>query len=159
LAGELEHPSVIRVIELGLTDDVPYAVLEWVGTATLAGTVETTGPKRRDEAIELVRDLASALAAAHRLGLAHGRLGPGQVLLKGGAQPKLDFTGALVGFPVESDTTQAVDAACRDPKNDGDVTADRAVDLYSMGALLVWLVTGRTDRLDHEPSPHGLEAG
>ena len=159
LAGELEHPSVIQVIELGLADDPPYAVLEWVGTATLAAAAARFGPKSRDVAIELARGLAGALAAAHRLGLAHGRLEPGQVLLKGGAQPKLDFTGASAGFPVESDTTQALDAACRDPKNDGGLTADRAADLYSLGTVLVWLVSGRTDRLDREPSPNGLEAG
>jgi len=159
LTDELEHPSVIQVIELGLADDPPYAVLEWVGTVTLAATVGTAGPKTRDEAIELVQALAGALAAAHRLGLAHGRLGPGHVLMVEGTRPKLDFTGAEVGFPVESETTQALDAACHDTKNDGGLAADRAVDLYSLGALLVWLVTGRTDRLDHEPSLPGLEAG
>ena len=40
---------------------------------------------------------------------------------------------------------RAVDEACRDPKNAGGLAADRAGDLYSLGALLVWLVTGRTD--------------
>jgi len=156
MVNELEHPSVTRLIELGLADDPPYAVMEWAGTVSLAAAVGISGPKTRDEAMKLVRELAGALAAAHHLGLAHGRLGPGQVLLVDGAEPKLDFTGAEVGFPIESETTRAVDAACCDAKNRGGLTSDRASDLYSLGALLAWLVTGR---LDHEPGGPGLEAG
>src|SRR5271155_947939 len=51
LAAQLEHPSAIRVRELGLVDDAPYAVLEWVGAATLAVSVDAAGPKTRDETI------------------------------------------------------------------------------------------------------------
>ena len=47
----------------------------------------------------LVRSLAGVLAAAHRLGLAHGRLGADQVFLTAEGQVKLDFSGASVGFP------------------------------------------------------------
>jgi serine/threonine protein kinase/class 3 adenylate cyclase len=159
LAAQLDHPSAIRVIELGLIDDSPYAVLEWVGVTTLASAVDATGQKTRDEAIELVSAIAGALGAAHRLGLAHGRLGPGQVLLVDGAKPKLDFTGARVGFPVETATTRELDNACREARTGDSLAALRAADLYSLGALLAWLLTGQTDRSHHESRRAGLENG
>src|SRR5947199_43227 len=83
-------------------------------------------------------------------GLAHGRLGPGQVLLADGAGPKLDFTGVDAGFPAATAASRSVDAVYRDPRADGGLATDRAADLYSLGVLLVWLLTGRTDRSDRE---------
>ena len=99
VAAQLEHPSVIRMLELDLEHDRPYAVLEWVGATTLATAVAANGPKSRQDAIAIARDLAAALKAAHRLGLPHGWLAPDQVLLVGGTEPKLNFSGAAVGFP------------------------------------------------------------
>ena len=40
MAAELVHPSAIRVLELGLEDDPPYVVMEWVGVTTLAESVK-----------------------------------------------------------------------------------------------------------------------
>ena len=143
LAAQLEHPSAIRVLDLGSEADPPYVVLEWVGTDVLAAAEVAAGGVLRATAIELVRSLAGALEEAHRLGLAHGRLGPGQVLLVDG-RPKLDFTGIDAGFPVGSAASRALDAACRDPRAGDGPAADRAADLYSLGVLLVWLLTGGT---------------
>ena len=87
----------------GSMDDPPYVVLEWVGTATLAEAAGSAGPIV-PKATELVASLAGALEEAHRLGLAHGRLGPGQVLLgRRPAQARLHrhrrrFPGRVVGL-------------------------------------------------------------
>ena len=99
MATQLVHPAAIRVLELGLDDDPPYMVTEWVGVMTLAESVRAHGPKSPHEAMELIHTVAGALKAAHRLGLPHGQLGPGHVLLAGPTRAKLDFTGASVGFP------------------------------------------------------------
>ena len=45
MAAELVHPSSIRVLELGLELDQPYAVMEWVGLTTLTQAVRRVGPK------------------------------------------------------------------------------------------------------------------
>ena len=94
-------PRRIRILDLGSDADPPYVVLEWVGTDVLAAAEVATGGVLRATAIEMVRSLAGALEEAHRLGLAHGRLGPGQIFLVNG-RPKLDFTGIDAGFPVGS---------------------------------------------------------
>ena len=166
LAAGLAHPAVVRVLDAGLEAEPPYVALEWVGTSTMA---EVPGARRgspdpdgmtspRADAIELIRTLAGALEEAHRLGLAHGRLGPGQVFLVDG-RPKLDFTGLDAGFPVGSAVSRALDAACRDPRAGAGPAADRAADLYSLGVLCVWLLTGQTGQTDRELCIAGLDSG
>jgi serine/threonine protein kinase/class 3 adenylate cyclase len=155
LAAQLKHPTALQVLDLGLEKHRPYVVLEWVDTATMAAS----GPKTREEAIESIMALAGALDEAHHLGLAHGRLGPGHVLLTVANQSKLDFTGADAGFPAASETERALDAACRDRGSGGGLAADRAADLFGLGILLVWLLTGRTDSSEHELRTAGLDAG
>ena len=155
LAAQLEHPAAIRVLDPGLEHDPPYIALEWVGDRTLSENRSLS----RDAAVEVIRAMAEALAQAHRLGLAHGRLGPGQVLLVDGTRPKLDFTGVDAGFPAATAASRALDAACRDPRAGGGPAAERAADLYSLGVLLVWLLTGRTDGTDRELCIAGLDAG
>src|SRR5262249_50221561 len=116
------------------------------------------GPMSRGEAAELVASLAAALEQAHRLGLAHGRVGPGQVRLVGG-RPKLDFTGIDAGFPVGSPGSRALDAACRAPgaSTGAGPAADRAADLYALGTLVGWLLTGETGREARERCMGGRE--
>ncbi len=118
------------------------------------------GAETAGAAVELAKSLASALEEAHRLGLAHGRLGPGQVLLVNG-RPKLDFTGIDAGFPVGSASSRALDADCRDPRAiaGGDAAADRAADLYGLGVLFVWFLTGGTGHEHRELCIAGLDSG
>jgi serine/threonine protein kinase/class 3 adenylate cyclase len=160
LAARLKHPSVVRVLDPGLDRDPPDVALEWVSTATLAEAASPSGRLPRGAALELAGSLAAALEEAHRLGLAHGRLGPGQVFLVDG-RPKLDFTGIDAGLPVGSASSRALDADCRDPQAlaGGGPAAERAADLYSLGMLLVWLLTGGTGREDRELCMAGLDSG
>ena len=146
MSAQLAHSAAIRVLELGLEHDPPYIVMEWVGVTTLADSLRASGSKSRQEAIELIHAVAGAIKSAHRLGLPHGRLSPGQVLLAGPTQTKLDFTGAEVGFPGEPEPVP----------NASNVTASAAADLYSLGALLAWLLSGRRDRIREVPSEADL---
>lgn len=146
LAGRLDHSAAIRLLDTGLDHDPPYIALEWADGKTLAELASTSRPMPQDEAVELVRNLATALEQAHRLGLAHGRIGPGRIFLVGG-WPKLDFTGVDVGFPA---TARALDAACRDPHAGDGPAAERAADLFSLGVLFVWLLTGGTAKPDQD---------
>jgi eukaryotic-like serine/threonine-protein kinase len=150
-AAELVHPSSIRVLELGLEDDQPYAVMEWVGVTTLTEAVRTGGPKSRHQAMQLIRAIAGALRAAHRLGLPHGRLGPGQVLLTGEIEPKLDFTGTEVGFPGERELSSSADVG-----NAGNAVASTGADIYRLGSLLAWLMSEQNDQTDQGRFGGGL---
>lgn len=89
------------------------------------------------------------------MGLAHGRLGPGHVLLAGLVEPKLDFTGAAVGFPGEPELARSGEGA-PEIADGANVIVSPPADLYSLGALLAWLLLGRNIRADQKPSAEDL---
>jgi serine/threonine protein kinase/class 3 adenylate cyclase len=150
LAAALEHPAAVRVVELELAGDAPYAVLEWVGARTIAEVLGADGAKSRNEVIALVAPLAGALAAAHRMGLASGKIEPDSVLLVEGNQPKLDFTGVSVGFPAEPETTRESEPGSRELEPGLPPAAARAADLKSLGDLLAWLLSGLAGQPDRD---------
>lgn len=87
-------------------------------------------------AIDIVCQMVSALTAAHRLGLTHGRLCPSQVGRDADGRLQVDFTGLQV-FDPRVDVME-VDRLCRAPE--GPALADtQAADVYSLGVLLLWL--------------------
>jgi eukaryotic-like serine/threonine-protein kinase len=146
LAAQLEHPAAIRVLGLGLEHDPPCVALEWIGEANLGAAPHDDVPLPVPEALALAHTLADLLAAAHRLGLAHGRLDPGHLHGPGLRDPKLDFTGLDVHPVLGRESFRTIDASCRAPEVGDGGAPDGAADVYSLGALLSWLLTG-------EPAP------
>ena len=128
LASHLTHPSAKSVLELGLEEERPYAVLEWTGATTLATATSALLPSSERETMALVRSLAGVVAAAHRLGLAHGQLSADQVFLTAEGQIKLDFSGASVGFPHAGKPDRSRGAA-EAPAEAGNLAALRSADL------------------------------
>jgi serine/threonine protein kinase/class 3 adenylate cyclase len=127
LAALVRHPAAVAVRSLHLLHDPPFVVLEWAQTPTLAERLRGRVPLAAPEAYALARALAEGLAAAHRLGLGHGGLGPETVLLSEAGRPRVDFTGIDVGGP----------GGCRP------AAADPAADSAGLGRILRWLLTGR----------------
>jgi serine/threonine protein kinase len=132
LAAQLNHPGAKKVLDLELESEQSYAILEWTGATTLA-TASLTRSERHS--IELLASLAGALAAAHRLGLPHGRLSAAQVFWTEGGQIKLDFTGACVGFPTAGTRGPTESNDERYPESPS-LAALRSADLYALGALV-----------------------
>jgi eukaryotic-like serine/threonine-protein kinase len=138
LASQLVHLSSLRIVELGLDQERPRAVLEWPGDTTLATAAAAMLPRTERANAELLRDLAGAIAEAHRFGLAHGRLGPDQVFLTGTGQVKLDLSGALAGFPRDPKPSAAL-APSEPFAEPASLAVLRSQDLFDLGALVAWL--------------------
>ncbi|MCP4871701.1 MAG: serine/threonine protein kinase [Proteobacteria bacterium] len=153
LQGELTHPGIVAVQDLLAVDGAPGLVLEYVDGLTL-GDLFRARRLEADEADVMGRRLIEAVAAAHAHGLVHRDLKPGNILLpagRGTVQPKIaDFglvkvvagnqeslsltaTGASMGTPGYLAPEQIRDAG----------KVDARADLFSMGAVLFELATGR----------------
>jgi serine/threonine protein kinase/class 3 adenylate cyclase len=160
LAARLEHPVAIRIRELGLDHDPPYLAQEWAGGVDLAAALPDGRPLNVPAALTLAHTLAVALKAAHRLGLAHGQLNPSHLHGPSLRDPKLDFSGLAVHSDLGQALFREVDASCRAPEAGGDGSPDRAADIYSLGALLFWLLTGSPARksLGHCGADLGVSA-
>jgi eukaryotic-like serine/threonine-protein kinase len=144
-AGQLTHPHVTRVYDYGqapLPDgtEVPYLVMEYVTGRSLAARL-TGDVMPWPESARCGAQVAAALAAAHRVGVVHHDVKPGNVMLTSDGAKVLDFgIAALIGAAgdellVGTPSYAAPERLRREP-------AHPANDIYSLGVLLHECVTG-----------------
>ncbi|WP_112466336.1 protein kinase family protein [Streptomyces triticisoli] len=106
----LGDPRFVQVLDAVEENDLVYVVHEWLPDATELTALLSSGPLEPHDAYQLVSQIASAMAAAHREGLAHLRLNPNAVLHTSTGQWRirgLAVNAALRG--VSSDTPQRTD--------------------------------------------------
>jgi hypothetical protein len=132
----LDHPRIIRVFDYGVDDFGPYYTMELLEGADM----RKASPLPYAEACLCLRDVATSLALLHARRLLHRDLSPGNVrMTKDGHCKLLDF-GALAAFGhshVVVGTPPVVP-----PEAFGRAPLDQRTDLYSLGALAYWMLTG-----------------
>ena len=144
-AARLEHPSIARVLDLGEQDGRPYLVMELLAGESLAARIDRARAMAPPEAARVVAAVADALEAAHRGGVVHRDVKPGNVFLTSDGEVKvLDFgiasaageaaltTGEMVGTP-----------AYLAPERVLGHPATPAADIYALGVVLYELLAGR----------------
>jgi eukaryotic-like serine/threonine-protein kinase len=154
-AARLSHPNTIEIFDYGRADDGTfYYVMEYLQGLTLLELVRKAGPLPPGRVIYLFRQVCAGLAEAHGLGLVHRDLKPANVFvaLRGGESDVakvLDFgivkltqdpdavalttAGSLSGTPLFMAPEQAMD----------DGTLDARADIYALGAVMYFALTGR----------------
>src|SRR5258705_13192020 len=87
------HPGVVRTYDYGEADGLHYLALEWAPGDSLASFLPRNGPLAPGDAVPLVRQLADALAAAHKAGIVHRDLKPENIMYDPGTRivKLLDF--------------------------------------------------------------------
>ncbi|MFJ3806964.1 protein kinase family protein [Streptomyces sp. NPDC090073] len=106
----LGDPRFVQVLDAVEENDLVYVVHEWLPDATELTPLLAAGPLEPHDAYQMVSQIASAMAAAHREGLAHLRLNPNAVLRTSSGQWRirgLAVNAALRG--ISSDTPQRAD--------------------------------------------------
>jgi serine/threonine-protein kinase len=157
-AARLNHPHIVPVYDVGQHDGLPYFTMRYVPGTTLADRL-AEGPLPGREAARLLAPVARAIANAHQQGVLHRDLKPSNVLIDTEGRPYVsDFglakrllaepaddshtvplapktqTGAILGTPGYMSPEQA--AGSRG-------TIGPSTDIYSLGAILYSLLTGR----------------
>ncbi|MFU8874603.1 protein kinase domain-containing protein [Micromonospora sp. SL4-19] len=151
-AARLTHPHVTQVYDYGeatLPDGsvVPYLVMELVEGRTLADRL-AGGPLAWPEAVRMAGQVAAALAAAHRIGVVHRDIKPGNVMLTETGAKVLDFgIATLAGprHPLAGQTGELLmgTPAYFAPERMQPGPANPASDVYALGVLLYRTLTGR----------------
>lgn len=141
LVGTLAaHPHVVPVLGSGFADDgSPYVIAPYMRNGSLRERIAQHGPMESDEALSVLVKLAGALSSAHAIGLLHGSIHPGNVLLDDQGEPLLgDFAIARYALAAHNAGTVAYAA----PEVVLGRDASPASDVYGLAATGHALVTG-----------------
>src|SRR5438128_3374368 len=144
-AARLAHPNVVTVFDSGEDDGIPFLVMERLPGRTLADEL-TAGPLSPERARGVVREVLSALAAAHAAGIIHRDIKPGNVLLTEDGHVKVSDFG-IAKTVDHLDQTQTAELVATPgylaPERLVGEAASQRSDLYSVGVLLYEALSGR----------------
>jgi serine/threonine-protein kinase len=155
-AAGLRHPHIVQIHEVGQVHGQHFFTMEYVEGMSLAGRIRR-GPVAPEEAVRLLAKVARAVEHLHAHGIVHRDLKPSNILIDAAGEPYVtDFGLAKVFAPgSEMTTTGAVlgtpsymspEQAAGQPSQVGP-----ASDVYSLGAVLYELLTGRPPFRDENP--------
>ncbi len=152
--SQLNHPNSVSVIDFGKTnDEEPYLVMEFLRGSNLAQVQSQDGPLPVKRIVSVLKQVLIALAEAHATQIIHRDLKPENIVLepmrRGGDFVKVvDFGLAKLkaGPPGTSITSPGIVCGTPDymaPEQGRGDDIDGRSDLYAVGVVLFWLLTGR----------------
>ncbi|HET9539536.1 MAG TPA: Stk1 family PASTA domain-containing Ser/Thr kinase [Candidatus Limnocylindria bacterium] len=146
-AGSLQHPNIVPVYDYGTdTDGAQYIVMQLVEGEDLAALLRERTRLETDDAVRVAIGVASALEAAHRRGLVHRDVKPGNILITDDGEVKVTDFGiaravAEASMTVTGTTLGSVHYFSPEQARGDEVTG--ASDVYALGIVLYEMLTGR----------------
>src|SRR5918996_5830886 len=148
VVAHLQHPHILPLFDSGAADELLYYVTPRIEGESLRERLRRERQLPIDEAIQITREVASALDYAHRHNVIHRDVKPGNILLQDGHALVADFgialaleeaggerltrTGLALGTPQYMAPEQAA----------GERALDARVDVYALGAVLHEMLAG-----------------
>src|SRR5437870_1730340 len=149
LAASLEHPHVVPIIASGEEDGTLYLAMVYVEGADLRKVLRRDGRLEPKRALDLIAQVAKALEMAHKAGLVHRDVKPGNILVAEGPEGEhayvCDFGLARHLSSVSSLTSDRGFVGTIDyvpPEQIEGETVDRRADVYSLGCVLYECLAG-----------------
>jgi CheY-like chemotaxis protein/predicted Ser/Thr protein kinase len=147
IAAALQHPNIVTVYDAGEVDGILYLAMQYIEGNDLAAMLRKDGRLRPYRAIDVIRQVASALDAAHAMCLIHRDVKPANVLIEGRTAFLTDFglTKRMDGTHTEltraGDVVGTIHYVAPEQIEGGKVSARS--DVYSLGCLLYHCLTGQ----------------
>ncbi|HEY2738043.1 MAG TPA: serine/threonine-protein kinase, partial [Thermoanaerobaculia bacterium] len=154
LAARLSHPAIVQVYDILQENDSDSIVMEYVEGRNLRQMIEH-GPLAVHRALELAREIADGLDAAHRQGIVHRDLKTENVLVTPEGRPKIADFGIAKRLAADGGDTADAESLTRDhgvvgtwramaPEQARGEEVDARTDLFAFGVLLYEMLTGRS---------------
>jgi serine/threonine-protein kinase len=147
IAAALQHPNIVTVYDAGEVDGILYLAMQYIEGNDLAAMLRKDGRLRPYRAIDVIRQVASALDAAHAEGLIHRDVKPANVLIEGRTAFLTDFgltkrtDGTHTELTRSGDVVGTIHYVAPEQIEGGRVSARS--DVYSLGCLLYHCLTGQ----------------
>jgi serine/threonine-protein kinase len=143
IGRQVSHPNVCRLYDIVEWQGTHFMAMEYVDGEDLASLLRRIGRLPLDKALDIARDLAAGLAAAHDLGVIHRDLKPANVMIDGRGRARITDFGlaALEGDP-SSRGFVGTPAYMAPEQLRGEAVTPRS-DLYAFGLILFEMFTGR----------------
>jgi serine/threonine-protein kinase len=172
-AANLSHPNIVPVFDWGEDTGTYFIVMEYIDGRPLSSILKSAGPLSAERTADIGAHVAAALGYAHKHGVIHRDVKPGNVLITDDGHVKVTDFGIARAINTEESLTQtgAVmgTATYFSPEQAEGLGVDARSDIYSLGVVLFEMVTGRPPFLgespvavaskhvrDHPPAPREL---
>jgi serine/threonine-protein kinase len=144
IGRRIAHPRVIRILELGAHEGLPYLAMELIEGPTVMAVLEH-GPILSAYAVAIVTRLAETLADLHEAGIVHRDVKPQNVILRRPLDPVLMDFGVAQMAGLEDDLTGELSGtpASMAPEQISGGPLDGRADVFALGVLLYRIVSGR----------------
>ena len=151
IAAQIHHPHILGLIDSGQADGLLYYVMPYVAGDTLRERIDREGALPIPEAVRLIREIADALARAHKAGVIHRDIKPENVLIEERHALVSDFGVAkalsaandaaaanrsTAGFSIGTPAYMAPEQAAGDPN------IDHRADIYALGIVAYEMLAG-----------------
>lgn len=142
----LAHPNIVNIFDVGEDGSIHYLVMEYVPGETLKEYIIEHSPVSSERAVEIMRQLTSALAHAHHNQIVHRDIKPQNVLMDAEGNVKISDFGIAMALSATSYTqTNSVLGTVHylSPEQARGGTANKKSDIYSLGIVMYELITGK----------------
>ena len=147
LAGKLNHPHIVDILDAVMEPDHSYVVMEYVRGTTLEAHSDVSTLLPLNKVVEIIFKCIRALEYAHRHGVIHRDIKPGNILLSESGETKVSDFGASFQQRSAQDTTTQIagvgSPAYMSPEQIRMETLTQQTDIYSLGVTMYRLLTGR----------------
>jgi eukaryotic-like serine/threonine-protein kinase len=153
-ATSLDHPNIVSIYDVGEDEEIYFIVMEYVQGKTLKQYIKEHGKLSVEESLHIMKQIVSGMAVAHDHGIIHRDIKPHNILITENGTAKLtDFGIALAITSATITHTNSILGSVHyfSPEQARGGIANAKSDIYSFGAVLYEMVTGRVPFVGESP--------